>query len=635
VKIPFNTLRFTEQPEMEWGIQFLRWISRKQENEYWAMIRKSESGFVSKFGHLTGLQNVPAPRNLELVPYAVSTNRIVPTSLSYPNGRDLSGNAGFDLKYRPGWLTVDATFNPDFGQVEADPAVLNLSTFETFYPEKRPFFIEGLQIFRFGTFGDPGAGPGMFYTRRLGRALTVSPPSGGYVTDEPRYATILGAAKISGKSPGGLGVGVMEAVTQEERATLVDSAGRKTDALVEPLANYSVVRLRQDILENSNVGLIATSVNRQGTSPALTGGVDWSFRFMESMYRLDGFLAGSHATSTGLQRIDGSAGRFTLSKDGGEHWRGSVSGDFTSPNYNINDIGFFRSPDDHGVVSQILYRDDRIRESERFWSTSLQYHYRSNYAGAEIFNQFMLAGDLVFTNYWEVIAQSAADWGKYDHRETRGNGLYAKPNSQSLYFEVRTNPQKPFVANGSVQYLRNALNFRGISYSFNAQVKPYSNLTWNLGVLYARRSTERAWVANISDPVVSPTTVSVFADRSTTQWNIVSRSSYVFSPELTLQWYFQLFFAQGKYENSARMLDPEHFQTYAYGVPDFNRPSFNSNLIVRWEYLPGSTAYLVWSQARSGDRGDFATPLGDEFRNVFTLPMQNVFLLKVSYWWSL
>ena len=165
LKIPFKALRFTGQPSQEWGIQFIRYISRKRERQQWVLIRKRESGFVSKFGHLVGLDNIPLPTNIELLPYVVGGNRFLPISPAYPNGRDLESNAGVDAKYKPSsGLTIDATFNPDFGQVEADPAVLNLSTFETFYPEKRPFFIEGSQILRFTTFGGE-FGPGLFYSR--------------------------------------------------------------------------------------------------------------------------------------------------------------------------------------------------------------------------------------------------------------------------------------------------------------------------------------------------------------------------------------------------------------------------------------------------------------------------------------
>lgn len=637
VKIPFNILRFTEQEEQEWGIQFLRRISRKQERDYWVLIRKSESGFVSKFGHLIGLNGVPAPTNLELIPYGVSRNRFLQSSPAYPNGRDLTGNAGFDLKYRPGWLTIDATINPDFGQVEADPAVLNLTTFETFYPEKRPFFIEGMQIFRFATFGDPGAGPGMFYTRRLGRALSVSPPATGYVLKEPRFATILGATKISGKTSNGLAVGWMESVTQEERATVVDALGSKSDILVEPQASYSVLRLRQDVLENSNVGMIATSVIRRGIWPAVTGGIDWTLRFLESTYRIDGFLAGTRTTNSTQERIDGSAGRISFNKDGGEHWRGFLSGDFTSKTYNINDIGFFRRPNDRGFVGQLLYRDDLVTEWKRLWNASVTYHYRTNFDGAELFNALGVASDITLTNYWEFGVQAEVDYGLYDDRETRGTGLYRKRQKQSAYVAVESDPRQAVVGEASVRYGGYKGGGRFVILGVSVELRPATNLTLQFSLTHERRDKEQAWVANSTTSLLSNGEgYTVFADRTTRNWDITSRGSFIFARDLTLQYYFQIFFAKGTFENYAVMTSPSSFIPYpAYSHPDFNKLSFHSNVVLRWEFLPGSTAYLVWSQARDGAVGDFATPFSEEFRHTFSLPMENVLLLKISYWWSL
>ncbi len=637
VKIPFNILRFTEQSEYEWGIQFIRRISRKQERDQWVLIRKSESGFVSKFGHLVGLKDVPAPKNLEVIPYAANNNRFLPKSPAYPNGRQLTGDAGFDFKHRPSWLTIDATINPDFGQVEADPAVLNLTTFETFYPEKRPFFIEGVQIFRFGTFGDPGAGPGLFYTRRIGRALRVSAPAGGDVLSEPRFATILGAAKISGKTSTGLSVGILEAVTNEERATVADAQANKSDILVEPLASYSVLRLRQDVLENSNVGMIATSVNRKGVWPAMTGGVDWTLRFLESTYRIDGFLAGTRTTNSTPERIDGSAGRISFNKDGGEHWRGFLSGDFTSKTYNINDIGFFRRPNDHGVVGQLLYRDDKVTDWKRFWNASVTYHYRTNFDGVELFNALGVASDITLTNYWQFGTQAEVDYGLYDDRETRGMGLYQKRQKQSVYVAVESDPRQAAVGEASVRYGSFKGGGRFVLLNASVELKPATNLTLQFALTHERRDKEQAWVSNSSTPLLADGTgYTIFADRTTRDWDLTSRGSFIFTRDLTLQYYFQIFFAKGTFENYAVMTSADSFVPYpTYSRPDFNSLSFHSNLVLRWEFRPGSTAYLVWSQARNGEVGNFATPFSEELRNTFSLPMENVLLLKVSYWWTL
>ena len=637
VKIPYKALRFPQQESYDWGFQVYRRIARTNENQHWVLIRKSESGLASKFGHLVGIEHIPAPTNLELIPYAVGSGRFLPKSQSHPKGRDLAADAGFDFKYRPGsGLTIDATFNPDFGQVEADPAVLNVTTYETFYPEKRPFFVEGLQIIKFTTFGGE-FGPGLFYSRRIGRALSVEAPPGGYVLDEPRFATILGAAKISGKTSSGLSIGVLEAVTGKETATFVDSLGNKTKEAVEPLTNFSVVRLRQDLFENSNIGMILTSVNRDGRLPAMTAGADWNLRFQESIYRIDGFFAKSRTTNGAGEGLEGTAGKFNFSKDGGPHWRGFASFDWTSKRYNINDIGYFRRPNDYGWMAQIMYRDDSVRTWERFWSLSAQYHLRRNFDGAELIHWVNAEGEITLSNYWEVHVTAQVDRGRFDDRETRGNGLYRRPGTQNLEFHIETDSRQPIVAELNGTIASDQRKGRFFNLGAEVEVKPMSNLTLQFEIDRGVRSNEFAWVANTEDPFEAvPRTYTVFADRTTEEWDFTTRGSFVFTRDLTLQVYLQLFFAKGKYENGHKMLSPDTFVPYkTYNRPDFNELSFNSNVVLRWEYLPGSTMYLVWSQARQGEGGNYGTGFSDNFSRTFSLPVDNVLMLKVSYWLSM
>ncbi len=630
IRIPFTVLRFPEKEEQEWGIEFIRRIARNREQDQWVLIRKNESGFVSKFGHLVGIRGVRSPTNMEILPYTVGGGRFVPESPAYPEGRDLTSNAGLDLKYKPvGGITVDATFNPDFGQVEADPAVLNLTTFEQFYPEKRPFFVEGTQILRFTTFGGD-FGPGLFYSRRIGRALSVQAPEGGYVLNQPRFATILGAAKISGKTADGLSLGVLEAVTKKEVATLVDSTGAKNDQIVEPLANYSLVRLRQDVLGNSNVGAMLTSVNKEGRLPAFTAGVDWNLKFLNNEYRVDGFWAGSHTTLFG-ERITGSAGRMSIGKEAGEHWLASVSWDFTSKQFNINDIGFFRRPNDYGFVSTITYREQTPSDWYRFWLVNANYHLRKNFDGAELIHWIQSAGNLTFSNYWQMGYQIMKDWGKHDDRETRGNGLYNKPSSQTFLVLIGSDPREDIVGNIFYAIGSNSRNAGFNSTSFELELKPASYLTVEIEGSHSTSANEWAWVYNFD---TSPDTT-IFADRSTEAWDLTLRGTYVFTRDLTLQVYFQYFNAKGKRENFGRLTSPETFVPYSFSWPEFNLLSFNSNVVLRWEYLPGSTMYLVWSQARNGNDGGFLTPFGDSFSRTFALPGENALLLKISYWLSM
>ncbi|MCX6134677.1 MAG: DUF5916 domain-containing protein [Ignavibacteriales bacterium] len=634
VRIPFRILRFQHRESFEWGLQLYRRIARLNELQMWALRSKSEGGHTSKFGHLVGIEHIPSTSNVEIIPYAVADARFVPKSPSYPDGHEIKPNAGFDFKYRPAsGFTVDATVNPDFGQVEADPAVLNLTTFETFYPEKRPFFVEGSQIMQFTTFGGD-FGPGLFYSRRIGRALDVEAPGGGYVLNKPRFATILGAAKISGKTARGLSVGVLEVVTRKERATLVSASGGRTETVVEPLANYSLVRLRQDVLENSNIGMIVTSVNRDGVLPAMTAGADWSLKFDESMYRVDGFLAGSRTTIPEVGRANGTAGKFNFSKDGGPHWRGFASFDFTSKKYNINDMGYFRRPNDYGWMGQVLYRDDEVTESRRFWSLSSMYHLRRNFDGAELNHSVSLESQLTLPSYWMFEARAEIDRGKYDDREMRGYGLYRKPGTQTVALAVESDKRQHIVGHGAFSLGSDQRAGRYFQIMGELELKPATNISLEMELQRGLREHEFAWVAHLTGPPDG----TIFAERSADEWSLMTRGSYVFSTELTLQVYFQLFFATGTFENFQQVFgDDRHFAPYTWSLPsrDFNDLSFNSNVVLRWEYLPGSTVYLVWSQSRQGERGSYRSTFGDNLSNTFALPSDNVLLLKISYWLSM
>ena len=244
--------------------------------------------------------------------------------------------------------------------MEADPAVLNLSTFESFYPERRPFFIEGMQIFRFSTFGGDGAGPGLFYSRRIGRALgedRVPLENGERLVRAPQASTILGAVKVAGKTPGGLSVGVLQAVTDREFA-VVEKDGREFERQVENEASYSLVRLRQDVLDGSSIGMIATAVARKSQLPCVHGRTrlesvrcdaePWPDRIPRRI---------AHRETRG-NRSGGIAGNIELSRTAAEHWLWSISADLTTKQYQINDIGFFRRPNDYGTFGTLTYKED-------------------------------------------------------------------------------------------------------------------------------------------------------------------------------------------------------------------------------------------------------------------------------------
>ena len=633
IRIPFSMLHFhsmeSDSAENVWGINFLRHISRKQEDERWAFTPKSQSGFISRYGHLYGLSNLAEPHRFDLLPFVTGKSSHLPATSVRDQSNTFHGAGGLDLKYSlSSNFTLDATFNPDFGQVEADPAVLNLSTFETFYPEKRPFFIDGTQILHFSTFGG-GQGPGMFYSRRIGRGISegeVNVPLNAKITEIPDFATILGAAKVTGKTNDGLSLGVLQAVTQEEHATVTDSAGVSAEQMLEPLNSYTVVRLKQDIMTNSNVGLIATYTEHQGRPSAITNGYDWTLFFDSTTYALNGFVALSSTDPGGSHRIYGSAGKINYGRIAAVHWLWNVAADYTTKEYDINDVGFFFSPNDYGSIFSLTYKEDIPAQTVRNYNVNLFMHYRTNFDKINLARQAHLSGSVLFTNYWALNGGGDIDFGLYDPRETRGNGLYRKPSNYSANLFLTSDQRSDVWFNLGQQVGWDSKNKRQWNSQLSLNVKPLSWMAWALESGYQYIGTMEAWFTNTSAGEA------LFGDRTTHNLSITLRGSITFTRDLTLQVYGQEFFATGHYENIRQLTTPEDFVPFTYsGNPDFDRQSFNSNIVLRWEYLPGSLLYLVWSQSRDGGGGEYDPSARNNIEDTFTLPPTNVLLLKVSY----
>ena len=636
VKIPFHILRYrssSDSSEQEWGINFLRYISRKQEEDRWVFTPKKESGFISRFGHLRGLESLPSVQQVEFLPFVVAKHQSIAGTDYRDKHNEFIPNGGLDVKYRlSNSFVIDATINPDFGQVEADPAVLNLSTFETFYPEKRPFFIEGTQIIRFTTFGTQ-YGPGMFYSRRIGRALSeneVTLPEGGRIESIPQHTTILGAAKITGKTSSGLAVGLMEAITKEERASLLDSLGQKSEQILEPFAHYNLIRLKQDIFNNSTVGIILTSVEKQNRYPAITNGYDWNLKFDKGMYQLDGFVAVTRTTDSDTNRVYGSAGKMQFGKIAGEHWAWTASIDWTAKKYNINDMGFFFRPNDWGPIITFGYKDEVPAAVARNYYITLMLHERSNFDRVNIVRESSVSSGILFANYWSAAATIDAEAGGYDDRETRGNGLYRKPQNYSSSISFQSDNRDLVRLNVSQRYNVDSRIKKSFGTTIQVTANPFSWMEWEITGDYQRTNNQEAWVVNILDDNILK---SIFADRTTVQMSLTARSTVTFTRALTLQWYAQLFFAQGEYHGFRQLIYENQMGDFPYtGNPDFNTQALNMNLVLRYEYLPGSTAYLVWSHARSGLNEDALSSWTRNVRETFRIAPNNVLLFKISYW---
>ena len=650
-KIPLSQIRFTEGIDM-WGMNVARRISRKQEETNWNLMSKNIDGVVSQFGTMTGMADVRLPKLLEVLPYAVGSSEHYPQTSDRVKIEKIRPDAGVDLKYGVSSnFTLDATINPDFAQVEADPAVLNLTTFETFYPEKRPFFIEGTQILRFVTFGGD-FGPGLFYSRRIGRPISARLPGDGkIITEEPQTSTILGAAKFSGKTDGGTSIGILTGVTDEEEFSYRDTLGSIRTKQVEPSASYNLFRVKQDFWGNSNIGAIVTGTSRIGSVPAYTAGTDWDVKFDSSKYRVNGFLAVSHGTKyiDKFHRVrsqpfmqQGSAGKLNFGKVSGA-WTYGGGFDFTSKKYFINDIGFFRSPNDYGVGVNGGYRNFIPGDLFRTYNFGANIHWRWNYDKMTLFRELSANAFGQFLNYWAVEGNASYSFGGEDPYEPRGYGVYHIPSSFFIRGEIESDSRKTVIVNAEENYR----TFSDGSFASNTEasviIRPTSSMEYQLSLGYGIERDLDRFVTPIVDTVITFAAVdpvALYGKRDVDGLDITLRSSVLFTHDLSLQIYNQFFWAKGNFDPSTyALLNPNRGLTpYAYTANhDFNQTSLQTNVVLRWEYREGSTFYFVWSHGRSFfQNGGYNTDLMKNLDNTFlrTSP-DNVYVVKVSYWMSL
>ena len=645
-RIPFSALRFAKQDsEYVWGINFRRYIARKGETDEWVLVRRTEVppgtiSPVSTMGHLSGMVNIHPPLHITIMPYGVSKASYFgyssPTSLR----KEFIGTGGIDLKYGLSHnFTFDLTVNPDFGQVEVDQAVLNLTVFETYYPEKRPFFLEGSQIFSFGDFFDQRQ-LRLFYSRRIGKR-----PAQPFESFDPTYSlvespattTILSAGKLTGKTDNGLAIGLLTAVTEKENGFAENLLGHRIRVLFEPQASYNVLRLKQDVLGNSSIGFIATGGFQEFKSPIASGGFDWNFRSNDGMYVMDGYLAGSTLTVPSGNKLDGGTGRIGFGKLEGEHWLAATTYDYTTRNFQIDDIGFFNQPQEHGGYTQLLYKENFARSPLRRYSVTLQPDYRWNWDGINTLKSIEFGSSLEFTNFWFFVVNYIRHFRSFDDANRGIVGLYHRPEKNIFISTLQTDNRKSVVLSTHTGFENTTQGSRTFYNVLQFTLRPTSWIELSPGFTFIRTRNEEAWVF----PLYTTDGYNLFGDRDIDQHDFFLRGTVTLTRNLTMQFYTQVFLAKGQYSNFRKLVGSEelitfdYFNSPGYTPTDFNEQTFNANFVMRWEFLPGSTFYLVWTQFRYGDVKIYDRSLSENFSHTFKLPMDNVLLTKISYWFSL
>jgi Domain of unknown function (DUF5916)/Carbohydrate family 9 binding domain-like len=672
-RIPLSQLRYGTAKDHTFGLTIDRDIYRYAERVSWPMFDQSKAGMVSQFGTLTGLDGLDAPRRLEAMPYVLtkSGSRIVGNRFANQSSLAVGG----DLKYRVASnLTLDATINPDFGQVEADPAVLNLSAYESFFQEQRPFFVAGRGLFQFDVNCSQVNcdNEGLYYSRRIGRTPQLAGTYGDTVPQLP--TTILGAAKLRGRFRSGLTLGVLDATTQ--RAT------GPADTTFEPLTNFTVVRVTQDLRQgNATIGAIVTAVNRgmdQWSAPYLASsayatGVDFRNRFLDNKYQISGSfdqsrVQGSRAAILAIQTdavhyyqrpdanlpldssatvLGGNAEEFKFAKVGGAHLMFESAYQRRSAGFEVNDLGYLRRADEQSWNTWVGFFD----RHQRPWYNSFQWnnnwwqYWTTN--GLALEAAYNTNVHVTFRNYWSWnMGSTFGQLGTtYDDRGARGGPAIRQDPYIAPWLSVSGDDRRAVVPSLNMHYFTGDAG-RNSSLSVGPEVdfKAAHRFSSAFAVQWSRNVADNQWYGNYND---STGTHYAFAHLNQTTVSATVRVNYTFTPNVSLQGYLQPFVSKGTYTDVRQLSATPRAASYADRYAPYDNPSvtsdpggfnfkqFESNLVFRWEYKPGSTLFIVWNEGRQGylpQQGN--ANVGGDVSNLFGLHPQNTFLVKVAYWFD-
>lgn len=708
IKIPFSQLRYGNQTDPVWGIQVQRLVFRKDERSTWQFIPQNAGAWVSEFGELHGLRDLPDNKQVELAPYVVAqttrSEKIEGNPFADGSANKLS--AGLDGKVGiTRDLILDFTINPDFGQVEADPGAVRLDGYEVFFRERRPFFVESRNLFDYRLTGSQAEGDYdadlLFYSRRIGGAPHGSPSLGANeYADVPQQTAILGAAKFSGKTKKGLSIGILESVAHRERAT-IDHSGERRKETVEPATNYFVGRLMQDFDGgNTIIGGVFTAVNRENGltflhKNAYSGGLDfqhfwkkrwWYIKANAIFSRVEGSREAILETQTGFvhhfQRTNAThlsvdSTRTSLSGSGGTFRIGKIGGDldkyggvakfetgvtWRSPGLELNDVGFLLAADEINHFTWAGYNLQKPFSVFRNFRINYNHWARWDFGGQFLYSAFNTNMHAWFTNQWR--AGMGLTWNPLDisNNALRGGSSLRRPPGLGHFVYVESGNQKRMTFYGNAFFAWGKNNtVRTQNYEGGISFQPLDALQFSLSPGYNRswRKQDQYVAENRFDGQLR-TIVSEVDQRSL---YVTARLNYNITPDLTVQYYGQPFIFRALYKNYGFVTDPlnknynarfhryddaEIFRKddsflidedrngvpdYSFDKPDFNYIQFRSNLVVRWEYIPGSELYLVWSQGAEPNAGqDLDTPLARSlFDNVFDSKATNIFLLKMTY----
>ncbi len=706
-KVPFSQLRFKKKDHYVWGVNFRRDIARKNEEDFLVFTPKNGSGFVSRFYDLVGIENIEPPRNLEILPYFRNKAAFTHSEAGDPfnDGSTYSPAVGGDVKVGlSSNVTLDLTVNPDFGQVEVDPAVVNLSDVETFFSEKRPFFIEGSSIFDFGyggsnsNWGFNWGNPNFFYSRRIGRAPRANLPDHDFA-DVPDGTTIISAAKITGKIGNNWNIGTIHAVTAREFADL-DSSGHRSSYEVEPLTYYGIMRAQKEFNKGKQgLGFISTLTHRyfkenyledEINSDAFTFGLDgWTFLDQDKVWVITAWggmsnVHGSEARITDLQTnplhyfqmpdsknlsVDSSAtsmtgfsGRVLLNKQKGNIIFNSAIG-FVDPEFDVNDMGYMWRTNIINAHIGGGYKWVKPGRYTRYAKVLGALFGSKDFDGNTVGSGIWSDVYLQFPNYYEMEISSAYNPESISNRRTRGGPLTINRPGYEVNAFANSDERKNWVFGfGTYGYICESGSWnRGVE--LETEWKPAANLSVTVSPEIEWNHADAQWVDSFDDIYASHTFGQryVFAEMDQLTASASVRVNWTFTPKLSLQIYAQPLISSGDYHHFKELARSKSYDFFEYekgesGInyngdsyivdpdgsgpageiswdqPDFNFKSLRGNAVLRWEYMPGSTFYLVWTQNRSDfeDIGEFR--LSRSLSRLVDADSDNILMVKISYW---
>jgi hypothetical protein len=693
-EIPLSQLRFSSEHQQIWGMHCWRWIDRLQEESDWELQSSKGPGMLYQFGELHGISGLPKSRRIEIMPYSVgklNTFKKEPGNPFADKGRSWEGSLGMDAKVGlSSNFTADLTINPDFGQVESDPSVMNLTAFETFYEERRPFFLEGGNIFDFDL--DDAS---LFYSRRIGHSPSYRPSlAANEFLDAPSNTTILSAAKVSGKTSDGLAIGVLQSLTSAENARIGSSAADR-DVCVEPMTNFVIARAQKDFKQgNSALGGIFTATNRiikdshleNINRKAYTGGVDLFHHWNDKEYYLTakviGSTVGGEAVAiTSLQnssahyyqrpdadhlrfdstrtQLSGYGGSVGIGKGSKGLWRYSTEITWRSPGLDLNDLGFMQRADDIEQENSLSYFVTQPVSIFRTYNAGVSQ--RNNWDFG--MNHLSSGGEanlyLEFLNKWAISTSVEYTSQALDTRILRGGNAMLMPCIWEYDLYVRTDPSQRvfFDINGS---LSQSAHQSKKYYSFvpSISVMPLNILKISLSANYSSNTDELQYID--TKRVGSESRYLLGKIRQHTLGGTF-RIDYNVTPEFSIQYYGSPFASVGKYSHFKAATNPRADQFdkrfsllhpvlagntykvleegdpkigYTFDNPDFDFSQFRSNLVLRWEYRPGSQLFLVWSSEQTRFVQPGRNSVNDAIKRLQNVFPNNIFLVKLNYWFS-